>query len=128
MGHGGDWVAVCSTTEVPVGHVLEATCHGEDLLLYRTPDGTLNAVTAYCPHQKNYMPNGLPPGTELRELLRQEELQCPYHGWRFKATGQCSHIPPGQRVPPAVRAGRPLLRRRAVRETQGRVEIGQLLP
>ena len=124
----GDWVAVLDASELGVGDVVEITCHDEDLLLYRTPDMSLHAVTAYCPHQKNYMPNGLPPGRGPEGLLEDDELLCPYHGWRFNSQGQCSHIPQGQRVPPVVRAGRAILRRWSVREERGRIEIGQLLP
>jgi phenylpropionate dioxygenase-like ring-hydroxylating dioxygenase large terminal subunit len=119
----GDWVAVLDASAIAVGDVVEVTCHGEDLLLYRTADSSLHAATAYCPHQKNYMPNGLPPGHGLDGLLHEDELLCPYHGWRFNAQGQCSHIPPGQRVPPAVRAGRTVLRRWDVREEEGRIKV-----
>ena len=124
----GDWVVILDAAELGAGDVVEIACRGEDLLLYRTSDNSLHAVTAYCPHQKNYMPNGLPPGRGLEGLLKEGELLCPYHGWRFNAEGQCSHIPQGQRVPQAVRAGRPILRRWEVRETPGGIEIGQLLP
>ena len=123
-----DWVEVIEAVVPGVGEVTEVSCRDEDLLLYRTSDGRLHAVTAYCPHQKNYMPNGLPPGPGLDGLLHEDELLCPYHGWRFNARGQCSYLPQGQRVPPAVRAGRPILRRWDVREEDGRIEIGQLLP
>ena len=123
-----DWVAVLDASALGGGDVAEVTCRDEDLLLYRSADGSLHAVTAYCPHQRNYMPNGLPPGRGLEGLLEEGELRCPFHGWRFNAEGQCSHIPQGQRVPPVVRAGRPILRRCAVREEGGRIEIGQLLP
>lgn len=123
-----DWIGVVDADDLGTGEVLEITCRDEDLLLYRTGDGILHAVTAYCPHLKNYMPNGLPPGAGLEKLLHDDGLQCPYHGWRFNADGQCVRVPAGQRIPPAVRAGRAILHRRAVREAQGRIEIGELLP
>ena len=123
-----DWVSVAESAALAVGGVVEISCRDEDLLLYRDADGNCHAVTAYCPHLKNYMPNGLIPGAGLEKLLTEDELQCPYHGWRFNAEGQCTHIPQGQRVPPVVRAGKPILRRWAVREAEGDIEIGQLLP
>jgi phenylpropionate dioxygenase-like ring-hydroxylating dioxygenase large terminal subunit len=122
------WIAVAESAALAVGGVVEISCRDEDLLLYRDADGNCHAVTAYCPHLKNYMPNGLIPGAGLEKLLTEDELQCPYHGWRFNAEGQCTHIPQGQRVPPVVRAGKPILRRWAVREAEGDIEIGQLLP
>ena len=122
------WIAVAESSALAVGAVLEISCRDEDMLLYRDADGNCHTVTAYCPHLKNYMPNGLIPGAGLEKLLTEHELQCPYHGWRFNAEGQCTHIPQGQRVPPVVRAGKPILRRWAVREAEGDIEIGQLLP
>jgi phenylpropionate dioxygenase-like ring-hydroxylating dioxygenase large terminal subunit len=122
------WIAVAESAALAVGGMLEISCRDEDLLLYRDANGHCHAVTAYCPHLKNYMPNGLIPGAGLENLLIEDELQCPYHGWRFNAEGQCTHIPQGQRVPPVVRAGKPILRRWAVREAEGDIEIGQLLP
>ena len=123
-----DWLAVVDALSLEAGQVMEVTCRDEDLLLYRTQDGEVHALSAYCPHLNNYMPNGLPPGWGLEELLYQGELQCPYHGWRFNTEGQCVYLPQGQRVPPAVSAGASVLRRWAVREVEGRLEIGQLLP
>jgi phenylpropionate dioxygenase-like ring-hydroxylating dioxygenase large terminal subunit len=84
-----DWIGVINTSDLHAGDVVEITCHGQDLLLYRTPDGACHAVTAYCPHLNNYMPNGLPPGTPPAQLLQDDELHCPYHGWLFNVAGQC---------------------------------------
>lgn len=121
---GTEWEELCLSVDLPPGQVLEVSCRGEDLLLYRLADGSCRAVTAYCPHMNNYMPNGLPPGADRSRLLRGDELRCPYHGWGFDPEGRCSLVPPGQRVPPRVRAGLSILRRWEVCERDGRVEIG----
>ncbi len=117
------WQPAIAASDLNPGQVVEISCHGEDLLLYRSGSGELTATSAYCPHMNNYMPNGLSPGAELSQLLAGDELLCPFHGWRFDREGRC-RVPAGQRVPPAVRAGRPLLRRWRVREREGVLQIG----
>jgi nitrite reductase/ring-hydroxylating ferredoxin subunit len=119
-----DWIGIIEAEKLIVGEVLEITCHGEDLLLYRTADGQCHAASAYCPHMKNYMPNGLPPGVETGALLVDDELVCPFHGWHFDRGGRCSLAPVGQRLPVAVRAGRQVLRQWSVREHEGQIQLG----
>jgi len=105
------------------GEVVELRWQGEDILLSRTSHGACHAITAYCPHMGNYMPNGLAAGRPLADLLEQGELCCPYHGWRFNGQGQCTHIPKGQRVPAVVRQGRPIARSWVVREHGKLIQI-----
>ena len=117
------WSPVLASSDVDPGQVVEVTHGGHDLLLFRASDNTCHAVTAYCPHMNNYMPNGLAPVDTLDRLLREDAVCCPFHGWVFNVAGQCVSVPPGQRVPAAVRSGQPVLRRWRVRERGGRVEI-----
>jgi phenylpropionate dioxygenase-like ring-hydroxylating dioxygenase large terminal subunit len=106
--------ALYNSADLKSGQVVEVSHGEEDLLLWRDSDGNCHAVTAYCPHQRNYLPNGLPPGQELDALLREGELCCPYHGWRFNTEGQW--------------AGFPVLRRWHVREHEGQIQIGPEIP
>lgn len=117
------WSAVLPSSDLEPGQVVEVSHGGHDILLYRTPGGDCHAVTGYCPHMSNYMPNGLAPGDSLDCLLQNGVIRCPFHGWCFNTAGQAVSIPPGQRVPPAVRKGRPVLRGWPVRESGGQVEI-----
>jgi phenylpropionate dioxygenase-like ring-hydroxylating dioxygenase large terminal subunit len=103
--------------------VIEISWLEQDLLLYRQLQGLCRIVTAYCPHLNNYIPNGLPPGVGLEALLRDGDLLCPFHGWRFNSEGLCI-IPSGQRIPARVKAGKSILRRWAVRELDGYIQIG----
>ncbi|MFT4826674.1 MAG: 3-ketosteroid 9alpha-monooxygenase subunit A [Halioglobus sp.] len=117
------WQNVLASSDLQPGQVLEISLQGNDLLVYRTLAGDCQAINAYCPHQGNYIPNGLPPGTPLTELLIQEELRCPYHGWRFNGVGQCTHIPQGQRVPGIIKQGKPVIKSWAVLEENGQIQL-----
>ena len=57
---------------------------GEDLLVTRFPGGRLMASQAACPHKGMRLARG---------CVDRGELQCPYHGWRFDASGACTNIP-----------------------------------
>ena len=93
------WQNLVLISSLDSSEVHEWTWDGEDLLLFRTTDGNWHAISAYCPHMQNYIPNGLAPGSPLDDLLKPQGLSCPYHGWIFNGTGHCVSIPPAQPVP-----------------------------
>ncbi|MCZ6828997.1 MAG: Rieske 2Fe-2S domain-containing protein [Gammaproteobacteria bacterium] len=117
------WQDLMPSAELVVGQVMAISWQGEDLLLYRTAQGECRALNAYCPHMGNYMPSGLAPGQSISALLRDSEIHCPFHGWSFDGLGRCTHIPAGQRVPPAVRKGQPVARCWPLRESGGQIQI-----
>jgi 5,5'-dehydrodivanillate O-demethylase len=57
---------------------------GEDLVLFRKPNGAVGLIDRFCPHR----------GASL-EFGRAEDkgLRCCYHGWVFDETGQCVEQP-----------------------------------
>ncbi|HTE85959.1 MAG TPA: Rieske 2Fe-2S domain-containing protein [Dehalococcoidia bacterium] len=67
--------------ENPVQHV-RILC--EDLTLYRDRSGTLGLIGQRCPHRAVDLRFGIP---------EQEGLRCPYHGWLYNETGQCTEMP-----------------------------------
>ena len=79
----GQWVA-----DQPV----LARVHGHDLVLWRSPNGTVNAQSDLCVHRGGSLAGGSVVG---------DCVQCPYHGWRYGADGACVEIP-------ANRAGLPI--------------------
>ena len=122
------WHDLLPGAELAPGDVVEAEWQGEDLLLYRTSAGECHAITAYCPHMGNYIPNGLAPREPLTELLYEDELRCPFHGWRFSGEGRCTHIPQGQPIPVMVKQGRPVARYWLIREEDGQIQIADPVP
>jgi phenylpropionate dioxygenase-like ring-hydroxylating dioxygenase large terminal subunit len=64
----------------PVGRVVL----GEEVVLWRTPDGGVSAAIDRCPHRDARLSQGWITGGELT---------CPYHGWRYDPDGVVSCIP-----------------------------------
>lgn len=60
------------------------TLLGEAVLLGRDADGEVFALRDTCPHRGTLLSRGEFDG---------REVQCPYHGWRFRTDGQCTAIP-----------------------------------
>lgn len=57
----------------------------EPVLIGRMRDGTLFALRDICPHR------GVP--LSAGKVMAEGTLECPYHGWRFRADGVCAAIP-----------------------------------
>jgi nitrite reductase/ring-hydroxylating ferredoxin subunit len=91
------WFAVSACGEVPQGQVAHTQLLGQELVLWRSASGTLNAWENRCPHRGVRLSLGGCVG---------EELRCQYHAWRFASgSGQCTHIPshPGQKPASTIR-------------------------
>ncbi len=90
------WFPVAASSAVSPRQVVPVRLLGEDLALFRMPDGALGLVDARCPHRGASLAYG---------LVDTEGLRCPYHGWCFDRSGACVEIPslPGG-VPPRDRA------------------------
>ncbi|MBX3657158.1 MAG: aromatic ring-hydroxylating dioxygenase subunit alpha [Ramlibacter sp.] len=86
------WHPVVRATEV-VGAPVAVRLLGRDLVLWRDSSGVPHAWLDQCPHRGARLSLGQVHG---------DRIECPYHGWQFGASGQCTHVPalPGF-VPPA---------------------------
>lgn len=78
------WQPVALSRDVAVGRVAGYRLLGEDLAISRFPGGRLMVSQAACPHKGMRLERGCVDG---------EHLRCPYHGWRFDASGACVNIP-----------------------------------
>jgi phenylpropionate dioxygenase-like ring-hydroxylating dioxygenase large terminal subunit len=57
---------------------------GEELVLFRDPQGRIGLLGLHCPHR----------GTSLEYGdIEDRGIRCPYHGWMFDTTGQCVEQP-----------------------------------
>ncbi|MGE5540504.1 MAG: Rieske 2Fe-2S domain-containing protein [Gemmatimonas sp.] len=57
---------------------------GEDLVLFRQPDGRTALVDSACPHRGASLALG---------RIEADGIRCCYHGWKFDAAGRCVDMP-----------------------------------
>jgi cholesterol 7-dehydrogenase len=78
------WYAVARSREVR-GRPITARAFGERLALFRrASDGGAGVVAAACPHMGADLAQGRVVG---------DQLECPFHQWRFDGKGRCRHVP-----------------------------------
>lgn len=79
------WQPVCTavdlTTEKPRRRV---RVFGEDLVVFRLPDGTLTALRERCSHRGASLFYG---------FVEDGGVRCAYHGWKYDGSGQCVDQP-----------------------------------
>ena len=94
---------------------------GEPLLFGRTETGEAFALRNICPHRGVPLSAGRLLGAGENNC-GEAVVECPYHGWQFRADGRCAEIPslvPGQDVD----VSRIRVRRYPVREVQGNIWV-----
>ncbi|HYY24018.1 MAG TPA: Rieske 2Fe-2S domain-containing protein [Candidatus Udaeobacter sp.] len=77
------WVVVGTTGEL---HDIPQTVRilGEELVLFRDPEGKIGLLGLHCPHR----------GTSLEYGdIEDGGIRCPYHGWLFDVEGHCLEQP-----------------------------------
>ena len=92
------WFPVCRGEEAFLRHIVHAALLGQELAVWRSDDGAVNAWVNRCPHRGVR----LSVGTNLGDRLK-----CRYHGWSYESgSGQCVDRPahPGEKPPSIVRA------------------------
>ena len=79
------WQPAALIDELPDERPVRAvTLLGENLVLFRNPDGTYALMDRHCPHR----------GADLCfGRLEDGGLRCPFHGWLFDPSGQCIEQP-----------------------------------
>lgn len=78
------WQPVANAAALPPGKVIGYTLLDIELVIARFADGGLLAADVACPHKGARLSAG---------CIRDGELVCPYHGWRFNPAGDCQSIP-----------------------------------
>jgi 3-ketosteroid 9alpha-monooxygenase subunit A len=89
------WFAIGVSADFPAEQAVPAQWFDQDLVIFRSKDGTLGALDAYCPHLGAHLGHG---GT-----VSDGSVTCPFHGWRWAADGTCQSVPYGKRSTPNIR-------------------------
>ncbi|NMO16657.1 aromatic ring-hydroxylating dioxygenase subunit alpha [Pyxidicoccus fallax] len=77
------WFILCASSELG-SKPLARTLQGMPLVLFRGEGGKPAALMDRCPHRNVPLSLG---------RVKEGQLQCGYHGWRFDTEGQCRMIP-----------------------------------
>jgi phenylpropionate dioxygenase-like ring-hydroxylating dioxygenase large terminal subunit len=77
------WYTAATSAELGEKPLARTVCN-EPLVLFRTGNGTVAALSDRCPHRKAPLSSGEVVG---------DDIQCGYHGIRFAADGACTHVP-----------------------------------
>jgi phenylpropionate dioxygenase-like ring-hydroxylating dioxygenase large terminal subunit len=79
------WYMAALASSVKRGAMRRVMLLGEPVNIGRMKDGTAFALRDICPHR------GVP--LSAGKVMPEGAVECPYHGWRFRADGQCTLIP-----------------------------------
>ena len=85
------WFQVAYSDELKPGNVVPLKYFGRDLVLFRTTAGEARVLDAHCPHLGAHLGHG--------GRVCGEELECPFHAWRFDGGGRCTSVPYAQKIP-----------------------------
>lgn len=78
------WHPVAAMAQLRENPVRRVRLLGEDLVLFRDRSGHLGLIGQRCAHRATGLWYGIPDVDGLR---------CPYHGWKYDASGQCIDQP-----------------------------------
>jgi 5,5'-dehydrodivanillate O-demethylase oxygenase subunit len=78
------WQPVAATEEMRDRWTMRVRIMGEDLVLFRDRTGKFGLIGEACPHRRASLAYGIPT---------EDGIRCPYHGWKFDATGRCLEQP-----------------------------------
>jgi 5,5'-dehydrodivanillate O-demethylase len=78
------WVPVAITAELEAWPTKKVRIYGEDLAVWKGPDGKYGMMQEKCPHRHASLAYG---------ICEPDGLRCPYHGWKFDFDGQCIEQP-----------------------------------
>src|SRR5437016_7977325 len=78
------WHPIAAASQLDENPIRRVKLLGEKLVLYRDRSGKLGLVQEACAHRRVNLVFGIP---------EDEGLRCPYHGWRYDASGQCLEMP-----------------------------------
>jgi 3-ketosteroid 9alpha-monooxygenase subunit A len=85
------WFVVAFSDEIAVGRVIGLKYFGESMVAFRGEDGAVHVLDAYCAHMgANLGAGGKVVGNNI---------ECPFHAWRYCGSGECVEIPYAKKIP-----------------------------
>jgi len=93
------WYVILESREIKKNQVKGFTRFGRKLVAWRDEAGRLSVFLDKCPHRGIRLSKG---------KVKDNHLQCPFHGFEYDTTGRCTLIPANgiaSGVPDYIRAG-----------------------
>ena len=78
------WQPVAASAELARRPTKMVKILGEELVLFKDQQGRLGLIGGYCAHRRVNLVYG---------MVDEDGLRCPYHGWKYDATGRCVEQP-----------------------------------
>ncbi|MCB0393402.1 MAG: aromatic ring-hydroxylating dioxygenase subunit alpha [Bdellovibrionales bacterium] len=78
------WYLGALSSEVKIGQMVPKKLLGDPVVITRGKDGKVFALKNICPHR------GIP--FHYGRVV-ENQVECPYHGWKFRGDGTCTSIP-----------------------------------
>ena len=92
------WFQVGGSEELEPGQVMPLSYFGTELVMFRTEDGELSVLDAYCPHLGAHLGHG--------GKVKGGCIECPFHAWQFDVDGNCTEVPYANKIPPKAKMHR----------------------
>lgn len=90
-----DWHAVAFDRDIKEGVLYPVRLLGRDLVIWRADSGDLHVWEDLCVHRGARLSKG---------WICNNEVVCPYHGWRYEGSGACTLIPSAPDDKPLAKA------------------------
>lgn len=90
------WYCLGRSSDIDSGELLTKKLGEQEVVLFRTTSGKLNAIEAYCPHLGAHLGHG--------GSVEGEDIKCPFHGFCFNGFGNCTKTGYGTKPPPTAKA------------------------
>jgi phenylpropionate dioxygenase-like ring-hydroxylating dioxygenase large terminal subunit len=97
------WFHVSYSNELETGQAKPIRYFGQDMVLYRSEDGEVACLDAYCPHMGAHLGYGIHELSGKGGEVKGGDIVCPFHGWKFNSDGFCTDVPYAKNIPPKVK-------------------------
>jgi nitrite reductase/ring-hydroxylating ferredoxin subunit len=89
------WYQIAYSDEIQPGDVKPLKYFGQDLVIWRSEEGELCVLDAFCPHLGAHLGHG--------GKVQGSSIECPFHAWQFGTDGKCTAVPYAEHLPRKAR-------------------------
>ncbi len=87
------WHPVATGASLAPGTARALRVMCEDLTVYRGESGTAYLIGGRCAHRRTVLHTG---------WVKDDQIRCMYHGWRYDGAGQCTEMPAERNAKPEL--------------------------